>query len=80
MKWQLADAKNRFSELVEKALTEGPQPVMRRNRDSVVVISVRDYQRLRGKGRRFKNFLMDGESLDGVDLRRDRTEARKLRL
>lgn len=78
MKWQLADAKNRFSEVVERALTEGPQPVMRRNRDSVVVVSVNDYRRLKGKGRLFKNFLTTGESLDGVDLTRDKSAERKL--
>ena len=31
MEWQLADAKNRFSELVNQALRVGPQRVRRRN-------------------------------------------------
>ncbi|MBP8132561.1 MAG: type II toxin-antitoxin system prevent-host-death family antitoxin [Candidatus Hydrogenedentes bacterium] len=30
--WQLQDAKNRFSEVVEKAVAEGPQHVTRRGR------------------------------------------------
>jgi phosphopantothenoylcysteine decarboxylase/phosphopantothenate--cysteine ligase len=34
--WAVADAKNRFSELVTKALTEGPQRVSRRGRTVVV--------------------------------------------
>lgn len=41
MDWRLADAKNRFSELVSKALAEGPQRV-RRHKDTVVVVAERD--------------------------------------
>ncbi len=44
--WQLQDAKNRFSEVVEKAVTEGPQHVTRRGKDTAVVLSSREYARL----------------------------------
>ncbi|MDD3676277.1 type II toxin-antitoxin system Phd/YefM family antitoxin [Thauera propionica] len=44
--WQLQEAKNRFSELVERTLSEGPQLVTRRGQDAVVVLSVRDFQRM----------------------------------
>ena len=40
MEWQLADAKNRFSEVVNRALAKGPQFVRRRG--DVVVITRRD--------------------------------------
>jgi antitoxin Phd len=46
-KWKLADAKNRFSELVNRALAEGPQLVERRA-DSVVVLDLRVYEKLTG--------------------------------
>jgi len=36
---QLHDAKQRFSELVRRAIEEGPQTVTRRGKDAVVVIS-----------------------------------------
>jgi len=45
-KWQLQDAKNRFSELVDEATRNGPQIVTRRGREAAVVISVEDYARL----------------------------------
>ena len=45
-KWQLQDAKNRFSEVVNTALRKGPQIVTRHGIDSVVIISVDDYRRL----------------------------------
>ena len=44
--WQLQDAKNRFSEIVNKALRDGPQVVTRRGKKTVVIMSVEQYQRL----------------------------------
>lgn len=44
--WRLEEAKNRFSELVRRALAQGPQRVTRRGRDAVIVLSAEDYQRL----------------------------------
>ncbi len=79
MEWQLADAKNRFSELVNQALLVGPQRI-RRRKDVVIVISAADYERLAGKRSTLKQCLMEGESLDGVDLTRDRSAARDVAL
>ena len=45
--WQLQDAKNRFSELVKKALADGPQIVTKRGVESVVVLSVKEYRKLK---------------------------------
>ena len=45
-RWQLQDAKNRFSELVEAARARGPQVVTRRGADTAVVLSTEDYRRL----------------------------------
>ena len=44
--WQLQDAKNRFSELVEKAIKLGPQMVTKRGVKTVVVLSFDEYQKL----------------------------------
>lgn len=76
MEWQLADAKNRFSELVTRALQMGPQRVRRRN-EAVIVISAREYEALVGERISFKEYLMRGESLEGVDLERDRSPMRE---
>ena len=48
MAWHLADAKNRFSELVNRALAGTPQVVLRR-RDAVVVLAQDDYEKLTGQ-------------------------------
>ncbi len=80
MAWRLADAKNRFSELINRALTRGPQLVLRR-RDAVIVVARRDYEKLTGKQRSFKQFLLSkGPSFRGLDLTRDRSPMRNVKL
>jgi len=44
--WQLQDAKNKFSNLVETARQQGPQIVTRHGKEAVVVLSIKDYKRL----------------------------------
>ena len=46
--WLLQDAKARFSELVRRVRSEGPQRVTVRGRDEVVVISAEEFRRLNG--------------------------------
>lgn len=77
--WNLAEAKNRFSELFNLVLTKGPQHVHRR-KDKVVVISAREYEKLKGKQGQFKDFLFNGPSLEGVDLTRDTSPSRDIGL
>jgi prevent-host-death family protein len=46
--WLLQDAKARFSELVHRVHSEGPQHVTVHGRDEVVVISADEFCRLKG--------------------------------
>ena len=46
--WPLKDAKARFSELVRRVHSEGPQHVTVHGRDEVVVISAKEFHRLKG--------------------------------
>lgn len=45
----MQDAKARFSELVRRVRSEGPQHVTVHGRDEVVVISAEAFQRLKGE-------------------------------
>jgi prevent-host-death family protein len=47
--WKLQDAKARFSEVVRRARSDGPQHVTVHGRDEAVVISASDYARLKEK-------------------------------
>ena len=48
-RWALQDAKARFSEVVRKAKTEGPQRITVHGREEVVIISVEEYRRATGQ-------------------------------
>jgi len=45
MSWQLQEAKNRLSEVVGLALSEGPQTITRHGRPTVVVVAAAQYAR-----------------------------------
>ena len=47
--WPLQDAKARFSELVRRARSEGPQHVTVHGREEVVVVAAEEYRRLKGE-------------------------------
>jgi prevent-host-death family protein len=47
-RWPLQDAKARFSELVRRARSDGPQHVTVHGRDEVVVVAAEEFRRLKG--------------------------------
>lgn len=65
--WQLQDAKNRFSEVVERALKKGPQTVTRRGVEAVVVVAADEFRRLTAPAGSLVEFLRSSP-LVGVDL------------
>jgi prevent-host-death family protein len=75
VEWSLADAKNRFSEVVSRALTEGPQRVCLRE-GTVVVVAAEEFERLTGRCPAFKDYLTQGEAFDGLDLTREQGPSR----
>ena len=80
--WQLAEAKNKFSEVFTRAMREGPQRVRRRG-DTVVILSEAEYERLTAehpKKMTFAEFLVSGPSFEGVDFSRDRSLPREIDL
>ena len=65
--WQLQEAKNKLSEVVDRALKDGPQTITRRGQRTVIVVSVKDYENLVKP----KNSLVDffqKSPLSGVEL------------
>ncbi len=79
--WQLQDAKARLSEVVKKAVQEGPQRITLHGAPTAVVLSEKDYQRLRKRPRRFVDFVR-GSPLRGIELEltRDRNPPREVEL
>ena len=50
-KWQLQEAKARFSEFLEASLKEGPQVVTKRGVDAAVLVPMEDWRRLKQAAR-----------------------------
>ncbi|PZM14065.1 type II toxin-antitoxin system Phd/YefM family antitoxin [Rhizobium tubonense] len=64
MNWQLQDAKNQFSKVVQKARTEGPQIVTLRGERAAVVLSADDYDALRVGRPNLVDDILAGPSWD----------------
>jgi len=69
--WQLQEAKNRLSEVIDRACTEGPQRVMRRGQGHLVIVSCEEYDRFDPPRQGYREFFADSP-LAGTDLRIDR--------
>jgi prevent-host-death family protein len=79
--WQLQDAKNRFSEVVQKALEYGPQIITRRGIKTVVIMSVEDYQQLTKPKMNIVEFFRKSPLKGaGIDLTRDKDMGREIDL
>jgi len=79
--WQLQEAKNRFSEVVDRALDEGPQVVTRRGVAEVVVISLAQFRKLsRPRGSLVEFFARSPLRNVKLDLSRDRDTGRSVDL
>ena len=62
MNWQIQEAKARFSEMVERAIKDGPQTVTRHGKPVAVLVPAEQYRRLRSKGKSAVAATWDSES------------------
>lgn len=79
--WQLQEAKSRFSEVVDEALSHGPQQITRHGEEVVVVLSTKEFKRLtRPKGDIVSFFSKSPLGEVELDLARSKEKARDLDL
>ena len=79
--WKLEDAKARFSEVVRRAHSEGPQRVTVRGRDSVFVISTEELERLtKPSPRKPLVEFLEGLGLEGLEIEREMDLGRDIEL
>jgi antitoxin Phd len=79
-KWQVQDAKKRFSELIELACTEGPQTIIEHGAERAVVLSMEDYRELASHKPDFKAYLLGGPKVDDFRVPRSREAGRAIKL
>jgi antitoxin Phd len=73
--WQIQEAKNKLSEVVERAVESGPQILTRRGVEVAVVLSFPEYLQLKRKQTPLSEFFRRSP-LSELDLERDRSPAR----
>ena len=76
--WQLQEAKAKFSEFLDAALTKGPQIVTRRGIEAAVLVPMEDWRRMQQASRpNIKELLLAGPRFDFVLPKRGRWKRRK---
>lgn len=80
--WKLEDAKARFSEVVRRARSEGPQRVTVRGENAVVVIAAETFDRLvpPAKSRQTLVEFLQGLGIGDLDMARERDTGRDVEL
>jgi prevent-host-death family protein len=82
-RWALQDAKARFSELVRRVRSDGPQHVTVHGRDEVVVVTAEEFRRLNGgrTGAALIVALQESPSREiDIEPRRERQQVRDVKL
>jgi prevent-host-death family protein len=82
MAWQIQEAKQKFSEVVDRSIQDGPQTITRRGAEVAVVLSIDEYRRLTDCKPSFAEFLLSesGPYIDDLDLERDQSLFRDVEL
>ena len=70
--WQIQDAKNKLSEVISRALNQGPQLITKHGEKTVVVLSYVEYEKLRKSQGKLSEFFR-ASPLVGIDLERDKS-------
>ncbi|HET9212326.1 MAG TPA: type II toxin-antitoxin system Phd/YefM family antitoxin [Thermoanaerobaculia bacterium] len=73
--WQIQEAKNKLSEVVEEAIENGPQILTRRGEEVAVVLSLSEYRKLKKKQTSLSEFFRQSP-LEDLELERDRSPVR----
>ncbi len=82
--WTVAEAKAKFSEIIEKAMSEGPQTITRKGRTAAVVVGAEEWQRKTKRVGNLAEFFaaspLRGSGLKLLKLRRLKERPRKTNL
>jgi antitoxin Phd len=75
--WQIQEAKNKFSEVVNEAIKHGPQIITKRGVETVIVLSYAQYRKVMLNQKKLSDFFRESP-LAKVDLylKRDKSGVR----
>jgi len=76
--WQLQEAKNKFSQVVDCALHQGPQLITRRGIEVAVLLSYAEYQQRVAPREKLSDFFQNSPLAEvEIDLERDKSPVRE---
>lgn len=79
--WTVANAKARFSELIDKAKSEGPQTLTRNGKPAAVLVSVEEWEKKTARKGTLSEFFRNSPLYDsGIELERLDHPPRKIDL
>jgi prevent-host-death family protein len=79
--WTVAEAKARFSELIEQSQSEGPQTITKHGRTAAVVVSAEEWERKsKRKGNLAEFFAVSPLRGSGIEIERRKDRPRKVKL
>ena len=74
-KWTVAEAKAKFSEVIERAQTDGPQTITRNGKKAAVVVAAAEWERKTKRRGNLAEFFASSP-LRGLDLKVKRVDGR----
>lgn len=79
--WSVAEAKAKFSEVIEKAQSDGPQTITRGGRRAAVIVSAEEWERKTARKGNLAEFLLASPlRSSGVVIERQRGRLRRAHL
>ena len=70
--WAVAEAKARFSEVIDRALADGPQTITRKGKEAVVIVSAEEWRHKTNRKGNLAEFFA-ASPLQGTSLKIKRT-------
>jgi prevent-host-death family protein len=79
--WTVAEAKAKFSEVIDRAVAQGPQTITRKGRTTAVVVGAEEWQRKSTRAGNLAEFFASSPLRgSGLKLRRSKSRPRKIKL
>ena len=72
MSWQIQEAKNKLSEVVQKTLQTGPQVISKHGTDIVVMLSIAEYKKMRKGKTNIVDFFRKSPLVGKINLDRNK--------
>ncbi len=79
-RWQVQEAKMRFSQVIEEAQSKGPQMITRHGVDRAVVVSIDDFRSLTADKPDLRSYLLGGPKVGHFEIKRSRDTGRRIAL